>query len=257
MGRLRLHRRRSRARADALVGGLDVDHRQTSSAILTRAGLRAGARELLPAAPAVLVMALAFGVAAGQAGMPGPLAIAMSTVVYAGASQYVALGMWHAPLPFVPVLVATFAVNSRFILLSAALSRWLAGLSWRQRALAVTLLGEANWAAALRAEQRGDRDAGVLLGGGLLLWSLWIVGTVAGVLAGPLITQPERYGLDLVLVLFFVNVLVDGWRGPSDLLPWCVAGAAASLPPSIVPPQWSVLVGAVSGAAVGAWRDGR
>lgn len=225
--------------------------------ILTRAGLRAGARELLPAGPAVLVMALAFGVAAGQAGMPGPLAVLMSAAVYAGASQYVALGLWHPPLPFAAVLVATFAINSRFILLSAALSRWLSGLPWSRRAVAVTLLGEANWAAALRAEQRGDRDAGVLLGGGLLLWSLWIAGTVIGVAAGPLIAHPERFGLDLVLVLFFVNVLAGSWRGPSDLLPWVVAGAAASLPASIVPPQWSVLVGAISGAAVGAWRDGR
>jgi 4-azaleucine resistance transporter AzlC len=234
-----------------------VSGRPPAPTILTRAGLRQGAREVLPAAPAVLVMAAAFGIAAGQAGLGVGLATLMSGVVFAGASQFVALGLWHAPLPLVPLWVATFAVNSRFMLLGAAVSRWLSGLSVARRGLAVALLTEANWVQAIRAEGRGERDAGVLFGGGLLLWGLWVAGTVAGVLLGPSIPDPARYGLDLVLVLFFVNVLVDTWKGPGDLLPWAVAGAIASLPPSILPLQWSVLAGAVAGAVVGAVRDAR
>jgi 4-azaleucine resistance transporter AzlC len=234
-----------------------VSERAPTHTTLTSAGMTQGARDLLPAAPAVVVMAVAFGIAAGQAGLGVGLATLMSGVVFAGASQFVALGLWHAPLPVLAMWVAAFAVNSRFMLLGAAMSRWLSGLSVGRRALAVALLTEANWVQAVRAEQRGETDAGVLVGGGVLLWVIWLAGTIAGVLLGPSIPNPARFGLDLVLVLFFVGVLVDTWKGPGDLLPWAVAGAIASLPPSILPSQWSVLAGAVAGSLVGALRDGR
>ena len=51
----------------------------------------AGYRQMVPISVFVSVFGAAFGLAASQAGLSDPLAIAMSTLVFAGASQFAAL----------------------------------------------------------------------------------------------------------------------------------------------------------------------
>jgi hypothetical protein len=40
-------------------------------------------------------------------------------------------------------------------------------------------------------------------------------------------------------------------------VPWSAAALATRIPPSMVAPEWQVLVAALVGASVGAWRDTR
>jgi predicted branched-subunit amino acid permease len=84
-----------------------------------------------------------------------------------------------------------------------------------------------------------------------------MTGTATGYLAAPSLGDPRRFGLDLVLVLFFASTLTSGWRGPRDLVPWGAAALATRIPAAIVAPEWQVLVAALVGASVGAWRDTR
>ena len=64
-------------------------------------------------------MGLAFGAAAPQQDLPGTLAILMSAIVFAGSSQFAALDLWSASPALVPLLLTTFAVNARHVLLAA------------------------------------------------------------------------------------------------------------------------------------------
>ena len=64
---------------------------------------------------------LVFGVLSRHAGMGKSDAIYMSAIVFAGASQFVALDMWTMPLPVVPLIVTTLVVNLRHVLMGAAL----------------------------------------------------------------------------------------------------------------------------------------
>lgn len=201
------------------------------------------------------VLGAGFGVAARQVVLPLWATLCMSGSVFAGAAQFAVLPLWSAPLPLAPIWFSTFAVNARFMLLSATLTP----LLMRHRAVApwasVFLMGEGQWAVAMQASSKGDRDLGVLVGSGLLVWISWMAGTAAGYLAAPALGDPRRLGLDLVLVLFFAAALTSTWRGPRDLLPWAAAAAATWIPSSIVAPEWQVLVAALVGASVGAWRD--
>jgi len=180
----------------------------------------------------------------------------MSGGVFAGASQFVALGLWAPPLPFAQLWLATLAVNARHILMGAALHPWFGLLPVRQQFGAVCLLSDANWAWAQQAHRRGESDAGTLLGGGLLMWATWLAGTAFGVYLGRAIVHPGHLALDVLLIVFFATVLVDTWQGPDDLLPWAAAGAVSLLVLRLFPHQnWHVLSGALSGAIVGALRD--
>lgn len=220
-------------------------------------GIWRGAAASVPLGVASTVLGVGFGVAARQVSLPLWAALLMSGSVFAGAAQFAVLPLWIAPLPFAPIWFSTFAVNARFMLLSASLTPWISRFRGATPWMSVALLGEGNWAIAMQAYAKGERDLGVLVGSGLVVWTVWIGGTAAGFLAAPSLGDPRRFGLDLVLVLFFASTLTSAWRGPRDLLPWGAAAAATRIPTSIVAPEWQVLVAALIGASVGAWRDTR
>lgn len=224
---------------------------------VTRQGAGRGARASVALGVASAVLGAGFGVAANHAAFPLWATLLMSGTVFAGAAQFAVLGLWTAPLPLAPIWFSTLAVNARFSLLSASLTPWLKHYRGLVPWLTVGMLGEGQWAVSTQAFARGERDLGLLVGSSLVVWIAWMAGTATGFLAAPLLGDPRRLGLDLVLVLFFAGTLAAGWRGPRDLLPWGAAALATRISPSIVAPEWQVLVAALVGACVGAWRDTR
>lgn len=227
-----------------------------ATATFTRAGCWRGAKAILAVLPPVFVFGVAFGIAARGHGLDGWVAALMSAIVFAGASQFAVLDLWTKPVPWVPLLVATFAINARHILLGASLRGLCRGLSaWKVYA-SMALLSDLNWAALIAAERRGERDLGYLVGAGALMWVTWVGATMIGAVAGGLtLDDVKNYALDLVLVTFFATTLVGLRRGRIDDLPWLVAGLAAMGAVWFLPPNWHVLVGGLAGGLAGLVRD--
>lgn len=223
--------------------------------VLTRAGCLKGAREILPLCTFVFVLAATFGVAARHAGLSVSLASLMSAAVFAGGAQFAALALLGPPPSMVPLLLGTLAINARHLLLSAALAPWLLRLPRWQRLLAVTVLSDANWAQAMRAYAAGERDAGILVGAGVTMWATWVIGTATGALASIAVPDVGRFGLDALMVGFFAAALSGGWRGKPDA-PAAIGAAVVTLAMMALGARdWSILIGAVGGAAAGAWSD--
>ena len=83
---------------------------------------RRGALRFVPVAISVAAYGLVWGVLAGQKGLSLAEVALMSGLVFAGASQFVALDMWQpGALPVVSIVVATLIVNLRLI---AAAQAW-------------------------------------------------------------------------------------------------------------------------------------
>lgn len=227
-------------------------------AVITWRGMGRGARELLAVGAYAFVFGVAFGIAARNVGMEGWAANLMSAAVFAGGSQFAVLELWQSPVAWGPLLIATLAVNGRHFLLGASLYPWLRTLPAWQVYLAAVLLSEPNWAKAIEAQAKGERDVGVLVGGGVLLWVAWVAGTVAG--SGFIDLSPEhfrRFGLDLVFLTFLSCMLAGLRRGRADDLAWLAAGITALAAMAILPAGWHILAGAVAGGVVGVVVDAR
>jgi 4-azaleucine resistance transporter AzlC len=212
-------------------------------------------RYALPLLPGILVFASAFGAAAVQKGLTLGQALGLSTFVFAGASQMVALELWQAvwsPASILAITTLTAIINSRMILMGAAIQPWLAQEPKPRSALNLFLLTDASWLIGTRYHNEGGRDVGVLFGSGLTLWILWVLGTVPGYLAGALVTEPRRFGLDLVMPVFFSAMLVPLWKGMRPAIPWMIAGAVALVVHLLVPGYAFIIAGAVAGAVAGA-----
>ena len=224
----------------------------------TFAGCLRGARLTLPVLPGVLVFATAFGAAAAQKGLSLVQAMAVSTFVFAGASQMVALELWQQTWSLSTILAittVTAVINARMILMGAAIQPWLAPEPKPRLALNLFFLTDANWLIGTRYHQDGGRDIGVLFGAGVALWAVWAAATLPGFLAGSLVPEPKRFGLDLVMPIFFAAMLVPLWRGLRPARPWAVAGAVALAVHALVPGYAFIIAGALSGALAAALLD--
>jgi predicted branched-subunit amino acid permease len=228
-------------------------------ATLTRAGLAEGVRLTLPLLPGVIVFSAAFGAAAAQKGLGLVEALAMSGFVFAGASQLVALEMWPTDWTVWAVLAVTAvtaAVNMRLFLMSAALRPWLAELpAPGTRYVALATLTDANWLIGMRYRAEGGGDLGIFLGAGLLLWAIWLIATAPGWFLGALIDDPKRFGLDLILPIFFAMMIVPLWRGGRDKLAWVVTGIVAVAVHVLAGGYWFIVAGALAGSLVAAFSD--
>ncbi len=223
---------------------------------MTLQGLSRGARATVVLAVFALPFGIAFGVAAREAGLDNPIALAMSATTFAGASQFAALEIWQAKVPLLPLLFITLAVNARHVLMGAVLAGWFRPLAWRQRLAAAAFLSDPNFALATAARRDGERDLGFLLGSGLTLWTSWLLGTAAGLTLASDIGDPAAYGLDVILPAFFAALLIGMWQGARDCLPWLVAALAALLASSLLPGHWHIVIGGLAGGLVGALRHG-
>ncbi len=226
------------------------------SPIVTGAGVLHGMRMVAPALPGVVVFAGAFGAAASAKGLTLLEALAMSTLVYAGMAQMVALeawpGFWNwAAVGSLALLVAV--VNSRMVLQGAALQPWLRAHSNGFNAAHLMFLTDANWLMGSRYHAEGGRDVGVLIGAGVALWVLWVIFTLPGHLVGGLVADPKRYALDLVMPVFFAVMLVPLWKGRRAAVPWAVAGLVALVASRLLPGHLFILCGAMAGMLTAAF----
>jgi len=223
-------------------------------------GLRLGAALMLPALPGMMAFAIAIGATEARKGFAPIEAALMNLVVYAGASQMVAMEAWPqrvtpASVWALAFLVAT--VNARMLLFGASLRPWLGSLPAWQIYPLLQLTTDPGWIICMRYRAKGGNDAGVFVGGALVVWVAWLAATTAGYLMGALVADPRKIALDLVLPIFFAAMLVPLWsgRGRRRAVGWGIAGAVALATERLVPGWWFVIAGALAGSFAEAFLD--
>ncbi|RUR37869.1 AzlC family ABC transporter permease [Vreelandella populi] len=157
------------------------------SHVSARSALK-GVREAIPLLGGYIPVSLSFGLVATQAGFTTWEAAAISLLIYAGASQFLFVGMVAAGSPLWLVIALTLLINIRHVVYGPNLAAWLPpsrhwlwlmhGLTDQVFALAHTRLPQ------LREAER----FGWFLGAALLAWVVWIAGTVVGATGGEALT---------------------------------------------------------------------
>lgn len=96
------------------------------------AGLQAG----IPIILGFIPVGIAYAIMAGQAGLSGAETVLMSATVLAGASQMMAVGMYAQGAALVTIIVATFVLNLRHLIMSTCVMH-----EMREAPLGIRLLG--------------------------------------------------------------------------------------------------------------------
>lgn len=221
-----------------------------------------GARDFLPLAISIAAYGVVWGVLAGQAGMSVLEVFLMCALVFAGASQFVALDMWTpGTLPIASIVIAVFIVNLRMALMSATMRPVLAGEPiWRQL-VGIYTISDEQWALTMAEVQKGRGTAAYYFGAATLCYFTWLLSPLAGRLIGSAIDDPTTYGLDFAFTATFLALLFGMWKGRGDLVPWIVAALVAIGTAQLIPGNWYIVAGGLAGSFAGAvaetWRARR
>lgn len=220
---------------------------------------RRAVRETLPMLLGFVPIALVLGAQAAQKGITAAELMLMTGLNFAGGSEFVAIDLWTSP-PSAPLIVAmTLLVNSRHVLMGAALAPFLAHLPLRRALPALYLMCDEAWALGI-TRSRARREAGCepafspsyYFTAALLLWSNWVGFTGLGAAIAPWVGDIRPWGFDMAFAAIFLVLMRGMWRGFRAARPWLVSLVCAGGAYLLVPGGWYVLVGAVSGVA-SAW----
>ena len=225
---------------------------------LSLKGCVQGALLCVPVFPGIIVFGAGFGTVAAQKGLTFLETVLMNSFVYAGASQFVAMEIFKEPLDhgtLIAMIGVTAAVNMRMLLIGASLRPWLGQLPGHQTYPALFFLTDLNWLLTLAQYDKGERDWGIYLGSGLVVWAVWSMSVIPGYFAGSLISDPKTFGLDLVLPAFFAALNVPLWKGKRQSYSWAIAGGVAWATWALFGGYWSIFTGAFAGAIAGAYLD--
>jgi len=176
--------------------------------------------------------------------------LAMSLLVYAGSAQLIAVGLFGAGAPSLTIVITTFIVNLRHLLLSAAISPKLKG--WRRGEIAAFAYELTDETFAVHAADPAPQlDKGVAFGLNLTAQIVWVLGTWLGIAAGQVIQDVRPLALDYALPAMFIALLLMQIK---DRIQVGVAVLTGLLSVALLLAgldQWSVIAATVIGATVG------
>jgi len=211
---------------------------------------RDGMKAALPIVLGYIPVGMAFGLLARGAGLTPLEAALMSFLVYAGASQFLAIEMILKGMVWLPIVIATFFINLRHILMSSNLSLYFKNIRLNTLALLSAQLTDESYAVAiLKLPDMKDRPR-YLLGLQVTSQLAWVSGSLGGAFFGSLIKSSE-YGLPFALPALFICLLVLQIRSSLHFWMMIVAGLSSLFCKWVFPGNWYILLAALFTSGMG------
>jgi 4-azaleucine resistance transporter AzlC len=216
-----------------------------------------GVKAELPILIGVAPFGLIYGVLAIGAHIPVDVAFCMSSVVFAGSSQFVGAQLIGAGSPLIVIVITTFVVNLRHALYSASLAPYTKHLPQKWKWLLAYLLTDEAYAVTIthyNEPAESPHKHYFFLGSGLTLWSSWQLSTVIGIFVGTKV--PASWSLDFTLALTFIALVVPRLKDRPSTAAAISAGIIAVLTYSW-PYKLGLMLAALVGIAIGLLIENR
>ena len=214
-----------------------------------------GLKTSVPVMMGFIPVAIAFAIMASAAGLDGFESVAMSVMVYAGASQMMAVGMIAEGAGYLAIVVATFIMNFRHFIMSTCVFERMKR-NGKRTGLAMKLfcsfgVTDESFAIFTTSDtKKCDKwyFTGVFLGPYLS----WILGTLVGVLLGAVLPEIVSNSLGIALYAMFIALLVPNVKGNIRLLAVVFITAVINLLLRfVIDANWALIASTLIGAAIG------
>lgn len=216
-----------------------------------------GARDTLPLIIGAIPFGIIFGTLAGSAGLSVTGTMCMSLFVFAGSSQFIAIGLLAAGTAWPMIVLTTFVVNFRHLLYTTTLLRYLQRLPKRWQALLAFGLTDETFAVAMGRWSLADEcrhKHWYQLGSMAFMYTNWNLCTLIGLVAGRMLQGIGGWGLDFAMIAAFTGMLIPFLKDRPTYCAVLTAGAGA-LAFHGLPHQLGLIVASLLGIAAGAFAD--
>lgn len=183
-----------------------------------------GVRQALPIVLGYIPVGFAYGVLAQKSGLGIVNAVGMSIIVFAGSAQLIGAGLFGVGAAPLAIIMTTFVVNLRHLLMAAALAPKLKG--WKKRQIALLGYELTDETFALHTmRMKGDMPPlAETFAVNITAQLSWVLGSVLGYVAGGQIADVGPVGLDYALPAMFIALLVPQVVKPVYLMMAVLAG---------------------------------
>lgn len=197
------------------------------------------------------------GVAVAAGGI-GPLeALAMSVIVFAGASMLAAMQLLAADAPVALIVLTALFINLRFMMYSASLRQHLGALPLRWKLPLAYMLADNPYALCIARFADHPADTHKLefyLGVSGTVWLVWQLAVLAGALVGA--GLPASWRLEFAAPLAFIAISVPLLRDRA-MVAAALAAAATVVLLHGLPLRLGLVLAAVAGIAAGLLTEKR
>jgi len=190
---------------------------------------------------------IAFGVLAQKAGLYPIEIMLMSILVFAGSSQFIAVSMLSAGGGAFSIIITTFAVNLRHLLMSSSLAVFMGNTT--RKKLSLFAYGVTDESFAVNHTRFSQK-----------IWSLdqalvvnhtaniaWIVSSVIGGYSGRFIHEGS-FGIDYALTAMFICLLIFQLKGRFYVITAVIAGSMAVILSLIIPGSSYIVLASIFAA---------
>jgi predicted branched-subunit amino acid permease len=203
-------------------------------------------RDVLALTAAVGLVGASFGALSGAAGVPLVLMVAMSVLVFAGASQFLVVAVVAAGGSVFAAVAAALLMNARHVAIGRNV-----GDSWPARLVGAHLLVD-EAVAFSRSRGSGPRARAAYWACGILLFLFWNTGAVIGRFAGAAIPDPDAFGVDAAFPAALLAMLLPALRRADARRVGLAAAVLALAATPFLPAGLPVMVGLLGLLVAGA-----
>ncbi|HEX6336070.1 MAG TPA: AzlC family ABC transporter permease [Jiangellaceae bacterium] len=184
------------------------------------------ARDIALVCVADTIVGVSFGAITVSLGLPLWLPMLLSVVVFAGAAQFMFVGIVAAGGNPIAAVVAGLLVNARHLPFGFAIGDVL-GTGWMRRIVGSHLMIDESVAFAL-AQREPQRRRAAYWACGVTLFACWNIGVLAGAFGGTVVTNTDALGLDAAFPAVLLALILPAMRDPATRRA-ALAGVAIAL----------------------------
>lgn len=216
---------------------------------------RRGAREMSGIALGIAAWGLVSGVAMAKSGLPAPLMVAMSLLVFAGTAQLAALPLMASGAPMWVVWATAACVNLRFVIFSATWRPYFAPYPLAQRARLAYFTADLNYVLFMKRfpePKPSPEQLPYFWGGAVLNWFSWQLPSMIGLFAGDAI--PTAWGIGFAGTVALIGLMCSLLTNAASLTAAAVA-ACAAIAAYALPLKLNIVVAIAAAVAIGLLLD--
>ena len=176
-----------------------------------------GLRKGFPIALGYLPIAIAFGLLAKIVGLSIQSSILMSAVVFAGASQFIALNLLLAETNHWQIIFTVLIINLRHFLMSAFISQRINKKSRKLLPLLAFGITDETFS-LISLNLHTNNNLSFVLGINLSAYIGWVAGTVIGVAVGKGLPVIVQTSMGIALYVMFIGLLIPGIKKSKEKL---------------------------------------
>lgn len=216
---------------------------------------RRGAVEMVPTAIGIAAWGLITGVAMGKAGLPLPLMVLMSLLVFAGSAQLAVLPLLTGGAPLWVIWATALCINLRFVIFSAVWRPYVVHRPWHERVRMAYFTADLNTALFTRRfpdPRPAPEHWPYFWGGAAVNWVAWQAPSIAGILLADLV--PVHWGMGFAGVLALLGIALSLASDRATVVAAAVAGCAA-VAAYALPLRLNIVVAIAAAVAMGVLID--